>query len=180
MAQPTIKQILEGAGQQKLKNLPFVVQALRLSTVTSFKLTDTAEHHLKKLALHEPDVLQKTLKELLVPENNAHWARCSTHIMIAMMILMSLGFAATNIYVSLKTGNMLTWKDMLIPLIGPVFIVWYDRGLLRKENKDVILALMGRSPAMTFMESVSTRIASSSKQDEYRYPSRTRHDEIDY
>lgn len=159
MGQPTLELLLETAGSDKLKSLPLVVKALRICSITPFKLSDTADKHLEKLRVNEPDVLEKTVKEILMPEKNGTLNNCVTYLMVVMMVIMSVGFAVTNIYISLITKTILEWFDMVIPLIGPVFIVWYDRGILRKENKDMLMALLGQSPQLSVLESISHRIS---------------------
>lgn len=159
MGQPTLELLLETAGEDKLKSLPLVVKALRICSITPFKLSDSANKHLEKLRTNEPDVLEKTVKEILTPEKKGSLNNCVTYLMVVMMVIMSVGFAGTNIYISLSTKTIIEWYDMLMPLIGPVFIVWYDRGILRKENKDMLMALLGQAPQLTMMESISRRIA---------------------
>lgn len=169
MASPTLRDVLERAGKKPLQKLPVIRRVLNLSSMLEFKQRDTAEYVISQLEQYEPTLLSKSVQEIINPEDKSKSKghMCVTNIMVLAMILMSVGFFGANIYIAIHAMKIIPWQDMLVPLIGPVFLVWYDRGLLRKENRDVIAALMGKPPAMTFLESVTNRIGRS--RDYTRY-----------
>lgn len=147
MQSPTLETLLVNAGDRPLGSLPLALQALSLVSMIPVDHDTTARAHLEELRLNEPQILSYTIQDILQSGNpNIKNHRCSTVIMMVVMSIMALGYAAIQMYIAVMTKQLLNWQEMLIPILGPLMIVWYERGILRKENRDMLQALLGRAP----------------------------------
>lgn len=147
MQSPTLEMLLVNAGDRPMESLPLAMQALTLVSMIPIDRNMSAKDHLEELRLNEPQILSYTVQEILQKNNpNIKNHRCSTVIMMVVMSCMALGYAAIQMYIAVKTQRLLGWHEMLVPILGPLMIVWYERGILRKENRDMLQALLGRTP----------------------------------
>lgn len=160
----TIRSILEQSGDRQMKELPVMMKALKMANVvTPIKGNQTAKETLIRLSQNDPDILDKTIPSILRPNNTSY--DCKTIMMWVMLIVISTGFAITNIYIALKNNIIISWEDMALTLIGPLLVVLYDRGIISRENREVLALLAGNNPAMTMMESITQRIANGPKSN---------------
>lgn len=157
MATPTIGQVLLTNREKKLKEMTMMREAIRLSTHVTFPDDMSLSEVYKELKEQDPDALSNTINEALNPGSRSVGRNIMTVIMSLMLILMATSICAVNIYISLKTSQPIQWSNSIICLSCPILIVLHDRGLLRKENKDVLLALLGRPPIPTFGEAIAQR-----------------------
>ena len=74
---------------------------------------------------------------------------------LAIMALTAMGM---NVYIAFKTNHILGWDEIILPFIGPLLVVWHERGITLKENRDMLKAMLGKAPSSTIMESVASRI----------------------
>nr|DAT15836.1 MAG TPA: hypothetical protein [Caudoviricetes sp.] len=154
----TIRQMLESAGKTKMGKLDNITRALRMVSTTPIRYGDTAKHHLSLLEQNEPDILDMSIQDVYKPKaNRSHWSyRCVTFMMTFLLTLMAMAILGTNIYISITKGVMLDWEICALVLSGPLAIVWHDRGLLRKESRDALLAMSSSIP-LTFTEVIGKR-----------------------
>lgn len=147
MQSPTIEMLLVNAGDKPLSQLPLAVQALSLVSLMPIDPSATAAEHLENLRLNEPHVLSYTVQQVLQQNNpNIKQHRISTIIMMVVMSIMAVGYAGIQMYIAVTTKQLLQWNEMMVPILGPLMIVWYERGILRKENRDMLQAILGRTP----------------------------------
>lgn len=160
----TIRTILEHAGDTPMKDLPVLMKALKMANIlTPVKGNMTAAQMLYRLSNNDPEVLDQTITGILKPESSKGFLHdCKTFMMWFMLVVISGAFAAANIYTAVKNGVLIGWEDMALTLVGPILIVLYDRGIISKENRDILNALTGNNPTLTMMESISQRIANGS------------------
>lgn len=167
MKSPTIEEVLERAGDAPMRTLTLPTRALRLVSSVPIDPDTPANEHLEELRIYEPDVVQMTIAEIIKQNNkgsnNNH--RCSTVSMTIIMGVMALVLTGVQVYVAVKTLTLPQWNDMIIPLVGPLMIVWYERGILRKENRDMLQALLGRTP-MTMAEAATDYFTRKRRQAE--------------
>lgn len=157
MNTPTIGQILINNRDSPMKKLVFVQNALVISSNIVAKDKMKAGEVYKQLKAQDPSILDLTLNEALNPNARSKGKSIMTVIMHVMLILMATGVCSVNMYISYQKGQVMAWDDMILSFLCPILIVLHDRGLLRKENKDTLLALLGRSPAPTIGEAIATR-----------------------
>ena len=176
MNKTTIGSILEQAGETKLRDIPVVLKALQMSHLI-IKLSDKtpASEVYNQLLLNHPDVLDKTIADILKPpQANSITHNCKSIAMWSMMVLMSVAYTAVNIYIAFVKMEPVVWEDMLLPLIGPILIVLHERGVMSRENRETLAALTGKTPVLTMMDAVAQRIAnprnSKSNKDTYIPP----------
>ena len=156
---PTIGETLEQAGETTLDRLPVIVKALRVAgLITPIYLEETASQFKEKLALNEPEVLDLTVGELLKGNSKTKEYQAITWIMTICLAVMALSVMGSNVYIAFTTGRILGWEDIILPFVGPLLVVWHERGITLKENRDMLNAVMGKSPSSTIMESVASRI----------------------
>lgn len=150
-----------------MKELPIIYRALQLGNVlVPIKSGYTAKYVLEEIQQYDPLILDKTIPELINPaQPTGVFHECKTTAMWVMMILMSTAYAINNIYISFTTGTILEWDMMVLTLIGPIVIVLYDRGVISRENREVLSLLAGNTPTLTLMESISQRIASGPQRE---------------
>lgn len=162
MGKQTIGNILELNKHLKLKDLPVITKALKLyGVLTPLRNNESVDHVLNQLRQNDPEVLGKTIKELLNPRSTTdEWcSNAKSIIMWLMLMIMSGAYTASNIYISMTTMTAIPWEDMFLPLIGPILLVLHERGVVSRENRDTLSAISGVHPAMTLLESISQRIA---------------------
>lgn len=167
MQSPTIEQLLSNAGDKTLSQLPIVMRVLTLVSMLPVDSEELASKHLETLRLNEPHVLSYTIQEILQrnnPGNKQH--RTSTIIMTVVMSIMAIGYAGIQMYIALSTKQLLQWNEMMVPILGPLMIVWYERGILRKENRDMLQAMLGKTP-MSMAEAATDYFTRDRRYDSY-------------
>lgn len=152
--------LLKVAPTVKISKMKLIYKAVKDHSLVPIKHNQTCQEVLEIIEKTNPALLDEKLSNLLGlgQFNNNGMNKVVNILMLIMMVVMATGFAFVNICISYKTGKVLDWADMLIPLMGPLFIVWYDRGLLRKENRDFLLAMMGELPGFSTIEKVGNKI----------------------
>lgn len=160
VGKPTIENILSSNLDKDVKDFPVVIKALRTAGVlTEIKKNMSCTTLLNQLNVNDPDVLDKTIVELLKPNQKGLLHDCKSVAMWSMLILMSVAYTGTNIYNSIKTGVQIPWEDMILPLLAPLMVVLQERGIVSRENREMLATLAGNNPALTIMEALSQRIA---------------------
>lgn len=175
----TIRTILEHAGDTPMKDLPVLMKALKMANIlTPVKGNVTANQMLFRLMNNDPDVLNQTVTGILKPNTSKGVLHdCKTVVMWFMLVAISGAFAGANIYTAVSNGVLIGWEDMALTLIGPILVVLYDRGILSKENRDILNILAGNNPTLTVMESISQRIANGGKSKQVA-PKKHEHVEV--
>ena len=162
----TIGKILETTPDVPMRELPVIMKALTLSdTITPISEDMTAGEVFKLLSQHEPDVLRKTVAEILRPSSSGSGLseRCKSIIVWALLTFITFAYVGVNTYVAIKTMTTIPWEDMLLPFIGPISIALHERGVTSKENRSSLSAALGGAPILTVMEAVSQRIAGQAR-----------------
>lgn len=160
VGKPTIENILSSNLDKDVKDFPIVIKALRIAGVlTEIKKNMSCSALLNQLNINDPEVLRKTIVEIMKPEQKGMLHDCKSVAMWFMLILMSISYTGTNIYNSIKTGIQIPWEDMILPLLAPLMVVLQERGIVSRENREMLATLAGNNPALTIMEALSQRIA---------------------
>lgn len=161
MPKQTIREILEEHPEYKMRQLPGVLTALQINNAQSritAKMTTTEA--LKLLNANDPGLIDQPLVRLLQPRTGkGRLHECKTMAMWISLILMLLSFATVNVYNAYRSGQLLPWEEIMFLIAGPMILVFHDRGLSFKENRDLLSAIAGSTPAMTIFEAMSKRIA---------------------
>ena len=158
---PTIGDILKATGEDKLETIPVVIRALRVAgTLTPVAPEDKAMDLLERIKLIEPEVLELTVSEILKDSTHSKGSgyKTTTWIMTFCLAIMALSAMGMNVYIAFMTNHILGWDEIILPFIGPLLVVWHERGITLKENRDMLKAIMGKAPSSTIMESVASRI----------------------
>lgn len=165
MSNPTIGNILEASATTLMKDLPVVMKALKMSGVfTPIRNNMSAKDLLAQLRQNDPDVLAKTVTQLLRPEQKGLFHECKSIAMWVTLIVVSLSVTATNIYVSIMNNQLIPWEDSILSLLAPILVVLQERGVVSRENRDNLAAMTGNHPIPTIMEALATRIVSGPRQ----------------
>ena len=162
MSNPTLRNILESSPNVKLTHYPILKRALIMGNVlVHLTKNSTTTSVLEELEKFDPDALDKTIYELLSLKQPSKGVLhdCKSVAMWVMMIVISVAYAIVNIYISYITQTMVDWDTMFLTLVGPILVVLYERGVLSKENREILNVLSGSSPTLTFMEAINQRIA---------------------
>lgn len=169
MSNPTIGNILEASNNTIMKDLPVVLKALKMAGVlTPIRNNMTAKDLLSQLRQNDPDVLGRTITQLLRPEQKGLLHDCKSIAMWVTLIVVSISIAATNIYVSIMNNQLIPWEDSILSLLAPILIVLQERGVVSRENRDSLAAVTGNHPIPTIMEALATRIVSGPRQSTSR------------
>lgn len=161
MGTPTIGEILKRTAEDTVDNIPIIVRALKVAgVITPIHGNEKAKDLLEKLKDIEPEVLDLTVSEILKDNNQQKGSgyKTTTWIMTFCLAIMALSAMGMNIYIAFMTNHILGWDEIILPFIGPLLVVWHERGITLKENRDMLKALLGKAPSSTLMESVASRI----------------------
>lgn len=167
MSTLTVQSLLETTTVSKIKDLPVLLKGLYVyGVITPIKPNMSPTELLHQLSIYDPDILSLTIKDLITHEKQKD-SFCNTAkvvVMWVMLVLMAGAYSFTNVYISIKQMTPIPWEDMVLPLIGPILLVLHERGVVSKENRDILSTLTGGHPALTFLESITQRIANPERK----------------
>lgn len=161
MGTPTIGDILNRTAEDTVDTIPVIIRALKVAgVITPINGDEKAKDLLAKIRDIEPEVLELTVSEILKDTNQQKGSgyKTTTWIMTFCLAIMALTAMGMNVYIAFKTNHILGWDEIILPFIGPLLVVWHERGITLKENRDVLKAMLGKAPSSTIMESVASRI----------------------
>lgn len=167
MSTLTVQNLLETTTVSKVKDLPVLLKGLYIhGVITPIKSNMSPTELLHQLSIYDPDTLSLTIKELISHEkqNDSFCNTAKVVVMWVMLVLMAGSYAFTNVYISITQMTPIPWEDMVLPLIGPILLVLHERGVVSKENRDMLSTLTGGHPALTFLESITQRIANPARK----------------